>query len=140
MTYGTDTRTLRDRFKDFVQNKDELKKDLEEYITSPVHSLELRWQMFLDAPQELNNHDRWIYHGWDRILDHTSSHPHLNLINDLDWRERGSEIDVVEMVDEVFSDPEEYGLSYPGIYEEGFVDKIKEQILKDNIKTFKYDW
>jgi hypothetical protein len=140
MIHGKDTLTLRDRFEIFKQHKDQIKTDFEEFITSPAHPLEVRWQMFKDAPAELSNRDKFIYHGWDEVLDPTTPSARINWVNDLDSYEQGTEISVVDTVEEEFSKPEKYDLNYPGINQEGFLDKIKEQVLKDNIKSFIYDW
>jgi 2-iminoacetate synthase ThiH len=138
MTYGRDTITLRDLFQAFNEDKEELKRDLEEYITFPAHSLELRWQMFKDAPPELSNHNRWIYDGFNKILDPGKACGRW--IGDLDL-ERHTKMSIVDMVEEEFSKLEDYNLDiYPGTQEEDFLDKIKEQVLKDNIKSFIYDW
>lgn len=140
MAIGRDTMTLRDKFSALEAYTEHLKKDFEEYITSPVHSLELRWAMFRDAPAVLSNHDKFIYHGWDKILNPENPKSRVNWINDLDWAEHGETLEVVDTVETVFKNPESYELNYSGLDDPGFLDKIKEQVLKDNIKSFKYAW
>jgi hypothetical protein len=122
--YGKDTLTLRDRFAIFERDKTELKDNLEDYITNPAHSLELRWQMFLDAPDDLSTEDSSIYEGLDRILG-------KDLFDELyrpDNRQRGEVIYLLDCIHNLQHKKPE------------LVDKVKEQILKDNIKSFIYDW
>lgn len=138
MTYGRNTLVLRDQFKKFTDNKEELKKDLEEYITAPQFSLDLRWQMFLDAPDELSNHEPWLYHGLDLIITGQEyDSDWINCITD----ERHEKIHLIELVDEQFSKLKDYGLEeFSGANDVEFLTRVKEQILKDNIKSFENDW
>jgi hypothetical protein len=138
MAFTRNAVTMRDRFKAFTDYQEFLKKELEECITAPHFTLEQRWQMFVDAPAELSNHEGWIYHGFDKIL--APELDRINWIADTDLFEKAETVNTVELVDEYFAKAEEYGIIYSGIDEEGFLDKIKEQILKDNIKSYKFDW
>jgi hypothetical protein len=138
--YGKDTLTLRDRFEIFKQHKDQIKADFEEFITSSAHPLEIRWQMFKDAPADLSNHLESIYGGLDEILVPGLGSRDINWPDEIINAERHQRINLIGEVEEIFSKPKAYRVKYPTAYEEGFLDKIKEQILKDNIKSFIYDW
>lgn len=138
MTYGRSRTTMRDRFEYFKEVKSELKKDFEEFITNTIFGLDVRWKMFLDAPAELSNHSQWIYRGFDKILSPNESD--VNWVDDSGWSEKGGNVDLLDSINDLFSDPEEYGISYPGIKENGFINKLKEQLMKDNTKSFTYDW
>jgi hypothetical protein len=132
----SDRYTLRDGFKDFVLDKAELKRELEEYITAPHFSLDLRWQMFLDAPIDLSNHETSIYHGLDFINQGDENSEPWHRVR---YAERGWIIELVDLISDLESKNSSY-LKWPCFKEEGFVNKVKEQLLKDNIKSFTYDW
>jgi heme oxygenase len=140
MTYGNDTVTLRDAFTDFLKNKSELKKYFEEYITDIQFPLELRWQMFLDAPRELSNEKLYLYKGLNFLDREDNFSGRWYQIYDT---ERGYKIDLVEFVETLEEcDEEELEDTYPGFQsfkEPDIIDKIKEQLMKDNIKSFIFD-
>lgn len=158
MTYGNDTVTLRDHFerinlkKEELKNQvSELKKDFEEYITNPVHTLELRWQMFLDAPDELSNIDDSIYHGLNFVKMKNSEYDTWFRHKFEDYN-RGCEISLTEIYEDIEgvytsikdgTAPEYIRKNYEDAIftkDPDMLTKIKEQLLKDNIKSFVFDW
>lgn len=137
MRQTSDRYTLRDQFKDFILDKAELKKDFEEYITAPQFSLDLRWQMFLDAPADLSNHEDYIYHGLDFV---NNGKPYGNtwIRNSENNWERGYKIDLVDNIGEFLK--LKCMADWPCMKDPDIMNKVKEQVLKDNIKSFTYDW
>ncbi len=143
----SDTYTLRDGFKDFVLDKEELKKELEEYITAPHFSLDLRWQMFLDAPMDLSNHEDFIYDGLNFVKTGPSTYDTWMRHQEY---QRGQ---VIELTDVIYNfesilkglkENNPYTVKNykdkPAFKDPDLVIKAKEQLLKDNIKSFTYDW
>lgn len=147
MTYGRDTTVLRDRFANFVIDKRQLKYDFEEYITnSEIFSLQHRWQMFLDAPDDLSNNMDSIYHGLDFVND-GEMFGETHHIGDKWYAaldERGSLISTLELVTDIESKNFEemlYGFEHWECFKDpDLIVKIKEQLLKDNVKAFRYAW
>ncbi len=143
----SDVYTLRDGFRDFLLDKAELKKDLEEYITASHFSLDLRWQMFVDAPIDLSNHEDDIYHGLDFIKTGPSEYD--TWVGRQDYQ-RGQVIDLTDVVynlESVIKGLKEENpyivknyKDKPAFKDPDIISKAKEQLLKDNIKSFTYDW
>lgn len=139
---------MRSRFDNFKMLKAQLKAEFEAFIVDPVFSQEIRWKMFFDAPKELSNTDSSIYHGLDFVKTGPSSYDDWFRIQEYD---RNQEIDLTDVVynlqsivDSISGKKYIYNkdnyIKMPCFQDPDLISKVKEQILKDNMKSFIYDW
>lgn len=134
------------------EKKIELKKQFEALIVNKDISLDVRWGLFEKAPKDMKNCDRWIYHGLDDFLKGPG--PYQNWFQHRDY-ERREEVDLFYLVEEALVEVVE-GLdegpsgeywkwfkeyeTWECFKDPNFLDKVKEQILKDNMGSFIFDW
>jgi hypothetical protein len=118
--------------KDLVDGTQEVVKkcsDLAlEYIKNTVQPLDERWKFFVESPKYLFRHKGFIYH----ITPFEAKGCEIGYDMDI-HAERYAIIDVGETIHEFF-------LDQPEKFTEEEVIAIKEFILKDGFRTFRYDW
>lgn len=107
-----------------------VKSNFEKCITNPDLSLDLRWNLFMRAANDLKNHKGWIEHfpgsglddhiGYDGTLLHVERHQDVHIS------------DIMEAIEEHIED---------GSLPEGInLVAFKEYVLKGNIGSYTYDW
>lgn len=116
-------------------------KDAFEYfIKDKSLPLEVRWETFVETPSYLKNHSMWYYS--------------FKCKEELNWyedcgSERCSLVDLAEFItglEENIEWAKEYakteGIDYVNEewYDEELIIKMKEEILTDNMGSFRYDW
>ena len=108
----------------FSKHLSSLKRDFSAYIKNKDIPLDERWEMFKTAPDCLSEHSKWIEH-----FPETFQEFERNLYQQHD-RGRFESIHIVE--DYLGDNPEKWSKES--------IDEMKEHFLKENLKTFDYDW
>lgn len=132
---------ISEKFIDLQNKIQSIKEEYIKYITNKDIPLEERWSTFINAPQELKEHD-------------TYGPKFKNIPNDFVMYEgpihadRGYTINIKDMfeeIEEVLSEIKSG--TYEPIYkwhiksyEKLDVNALKEEILEKNIGSFDYDW
>ncbi len=125
-----------------LQNKIQtLKEEYLKYITNKDISLEERWSTFINAPQELKEHDTYgpKFKNLPNDFVMYEGPIHADRYNTINIK------DMFEEIESVFSEIKEG--TYEPIYEwhiESYnqlnLNALKEEILLKNIGSFNYDW
>jgi hypothetical protein len=140
---------LQDSIKTVESDLKELKEQFTFIITDKDRPLEERWDIFKNAPTFLKDHDTSIYHfdfiksddgrseNWHRLFDYYERHQTVYLLDVIDNFES-----IHKMLN---SDPPQLGYKdhykkWPCFKDPETIVRAKEQVLKDNIETFCFDW
>ena len=109
----------------------EAKKKFEEYIKDKSVPLEERWEFFCLAPGFLKERDGSIVNF--KVLDDCN----IEYFEGDMYYQKYEEIHTESLVERLEEELEE--LSERGLTREG-IDEIKEEILSQNLGSFKLDW
>lgn len=108
-----------------------VKMDFEEYISNKETPLEKRWEFFCLAPGFLKERDGSIVHF--KVLEACN----IEYFEGDMYYQKYEEIHTESLVERLEEELEE--LSERGLTQEG-IDEIKEEILSQNLGSFKLDW
>ena len=123
------------RHKVIIQAHTDLQSDYWTYITDKSIPVMDRWEVYVEAPKELKEHD-------DYIVEFNS--PFLQLLFDVDngYLERGQHIYIHDRICHIIYDGiidlERNNLQYE--YTEADVHEAMEELLLKNLSYFTFDW
>lgn len=140
-------------FKEFFRIKKDIKEDFAMYINDKSIPLDKRWDIFGQSEGLFSSTNGYIYHGLDFVSKQVLSYD--GNIRPEPWiyledYERYRTINLLDIVDifEGYAEDINNGNFGHNNFLQGFtcftepdiMIRVKEQILKDNIWSFEYDW
>ena len=113
------------------ENHERVMKQFTFMIKDRSIPLDIRWKLFVEAPDYLSNHTRWIEH----FEFEGGKEFEKSLYRD---HQRGSfdAADVVEGGSESWDSATQTAIPA----DEKFVSDLKEHFLQKNLKSFEFDW
>lgn len=125
---------IRGKFRQMEKMVKDVRTEFETVIKDTTISLDDRWKLFKQAPEELRGTDSWIWVP-DTFAKYNKDW------EDLAWVERYKVINVIDRIDGyegedlIVIDGEE------GIYQDPeWILELKEEVLRLNIGSFTFDW
>lgn len=112
--------------------------EFERFIKDKSVSLEERWKLFCEAPDQMSNNEHWLHDFESELVNQQIQRMHG--VSEIYGR--GKRISLPELVDEMIETVE---LPIPITREEWeqanlMLAPVKEEILEKNLKSFCYDW
>lgn len=122
---------------EIIKESDSIKKEFESYIKDKSIPLEKRWTLFLNSPDEINNHSEWLIKtkskGMKHILEGFEDSPEVY--------GRGKKVIVKELFEDVFLIDQKIFNDLDYDEKELFLNKdAMEELLSKNCGSFCIDW
>lgn len=123
---------LKQKFDIYNSDTLSLKQELEQYITDRNIALEDRWDVWVDAPSALKNHESYIIHLKslpEDFIMYEGEYP-------VERHQTVNTSDIIECIkegswDRVTGNPVPYNID---------INAVKEEIISLNLGSFVYDW
>ncbi len=113
-----------ERLEQFQNVIDGEKRIFEGYIKNKEYPLEDRWEIFIKAPDSLKEYQSWVID-----LKGLTNNRTFSWYDDFyveRYQTKDLDADFIERVEEKFPEVD--------------INSIKEQILENNLGSFRYDW
>lgn len=129
-----------DKMKKFQNSLQDLKSEFETYISNLAIPIEERWETFINAPNDIKNHDH-CGPSFQKLPDD------FVMYEGPIHAERGNTIVITKMFETIeesiksIKDESFFGSKWHiKAYKELNINELKEEILSKNCGSFDYDW
>lgn len=124
-----------DEIKAYKKNSNPLQNRYVLYIANKDISLEDRWEVFVEAPDEWKNTLNFQYHF---KVERKLKDSEISWYDDFNYEKRET-VDTSDLVEAVLEkiNPDDW---VDGDWDLALLDELKEEILEANLKSFDYDW
>lgn len=129
-----------EKLEELKKNTENLKSEFSQYITNKEIPLAQRWEVFIEAPYDLKNHEEYIITATSTGLKYVMDH----WLGPSNYYSRGSQIYMADLfVDCVHGDeihPSSFDYEINKQQAEVLLTQALEEVLSNNLGGFIYDW
>lgn len=129
-----------DKIAELKKNTDNLKSEFCQYITNTEIPLADRWEVFIDAPYDLKNHEEYIITAKSEGLKYVMD----NWFGRSSVYSRGNTIDMAILFVDCVHGGEIHPSSFDYEMDEEkameLLSEALEEVLRNNLGSFCYDW